>query len=112
MAHRCPMIDARARFRGPIGMVELPNLIFSKLSHLPHAADFRARSNSGASWAVCCACVYPPKVVLLRYRAHFLTGWSVLGIGTAITAKLNACRGGLEIGDRTHENSVRPRIGC
>jgi hypothetical protein len=76
MAHRCPVIDARARFRGPIGMVELPNLIFSKLSHLPHAADFRARSNSGASWAVCCACVYPPKVVLLRYRAAFLN-WMV-----------------------------------
>jgi hypothetical protein len=42
MAHRCPVMDARARFHGPIGLVEIPNLIFSKLSHFPQGCVFAA----------------------------------------------------------------------
>ena len=68
VAHRCPVIDARARFHGPIGLIELPQLIFSKLSHcrtplcllrrsvLPDALQTIQPNSRALSVADCRAC--------------------------------------------------------
>ena len=68
VVHRCPVIDARARFHGPIGLVELPQLIFSKLSHcrtplrllrrsvLPDALQTIQPNSRALSVADCRAC--------------------------------------------------------
>jgi hypothetical protein len=66
MAHRCPVMDARARFHGPIGLVEIPNLIFSKLSHFPQAASSPLQSSLTPFKNAFEVPVYPPKVVRLR----------------------------------------------